>query len=140
MSFSNDDILVLAKAGFNAQQIAALNNVSLHAGAGVPSQTPSSENNNPAPAVSNNVVTPPVSNQTPVVNTQTAPTPVVNNQTAPVNQTPAQGATIDDVLGAISGLSDAFKLGNLQIMQQPTPPTAEDILAEIINPPTTPKN
>ena len=27
MSFTNDDILILAKAGFNANQIAALNNV-----------------------------------------------------------------------------------------------------------------
>ena len=129
MSFTNDDILVLAKAGFNAQQIAALNNVSLHAGAEVPSQTPASEINNPAPAVSNNVDTQVVNTPTQVVNT---PTPAVNNAPA----APAQGATIDDVLGAISGLTDAFKLGNLQSMQQPNPPTAEDILAEIINPPT----
>ena len=101
MAFNNEDILTLAKAGFTAQQIAALNVV----GASAPApETPAPE----------------------------APAP---EALAPAPEAPAQGATIDDVLGAISGLSDAFKLGNLQNAQQPKPVTAEEILAEIINPP-----
>ena len=106
MAFNNEDILTLAKAGFTAQQIAALNVV----GASAPApETPAPET--PAPE---------------------APAP---EALAPAPEAPAQGATIDDVLGAISGLSDAFKLGNLQNAQQPKPVTAEEILAEIINPP-----
>ena len=140
MAFSNEDILVLAKAGFNAQQIAALNSVaaspapspSLQVGADKPLSTP-----NPAQ-----------------VETQTVPAPTlsntVNNATASVNApTPAVGnmlpaappaATIDDVLQSISGLQQQIQLGNLQNAQQPNPVTAEDILAEIINPPTTKPN
>ena len=139
MSFTNEDILTLAKAGFNAQQIAALNMVG--------GQTP---NNPPTPTVSPAGVgspsapTPDPSN-TNVVN---APTTVVNTQTQPVNapvpapapapapvQTPAQ-PTIGDVLKSISGISEQLQLNNLQNMQQPKSATAEDILAEIINPPT----
>jgi len=125
MAFSNDDILVLAKAGFNAQQIAALNMVG--------GQTP---NTSPTPTVSTagvgspSLPTPDPSN-TNVVNEQTQP---VNTQTQPVN-TQTQ-PTIGDVLKQISGISEQLQLNNLQNMQQPKPATAEDILAEIINPPT----
>ena len=101
MAFSNEDILTLAKAGFNAQQIAALNIVGTA----------------PAPAPE-----------------QPAPAPAPEPQPAPAPETPA--ASIDDVLKAVAGISDAIKIGNLQNMQQPKPVTAEDILAEIINPPT----
>lgn len=136
MTFTNEDILTLAKAGFNAQQIAALNMVG--------GQTP---NNPPSPTVSlagvgsPSAPTPDPSN-TNVVNTQTqpvnapapAPTPAPAPAPAPV-QTPAQ-PTIGDVLKSISGISEQLQLNNLQNMQQPKPATAEDILAEIINPPT----
>ena len=86
--FSNNDILTLARAGFNARQIAALNTIG-----SVP----------------------------------TAPAP-----TAPA---PAQGATIDDVLNSITGLTQTFQNGFMLSAQQPKPATAEDILASIINPP-----
>ena len=103
MSFNNEDILVLAKAGFTADQIAALNAVG---------NTPAPEATAPAPE---------------------APAPAPE---APAPEAPKQGATIDDVLSAISGLTKTFQNGNLLMSQQPTPPSAEDILAEIINPPT----
>ena len=93
MAFNNEEILTLAKAGFTAQQIAALNMVGT----------------TPAPAVP----------AAPVA----APTP------AP------QGATADDILKAISGLSQQVTTGLIQTTPQPTPATAESILAEIINPP-----
>lgn len=80
MSFTNDDILVLARAGFTASQIGALNKVGA---------TPA-----PAPATVNN-----------------------NN----------------DVLNQILG---AIQTNAINATQQPATPTTDDILAEIINPPT----
>ena len=77
---TNEDILTLAKAGFTAQQIAALSMVG------------------------------------------TAPAPAPDPAPAP------QPATADDVLKAMQQMM-------LLQTQQPKQPTAEDILAEIINPP-----
>ena len=91
MAFNNEDILILAKAGFNAQQIAALNMV----GAA------------PAPAAPE---TPP------------APAP--------------QGATVDDVLQSVKDLTQTMQNGFILGTPQPKPVTAEDILANIINPPS----
>ena len=118
MAFSNDDILVLAKAGFNAQQIAALNMVGTE-----PTPDPKTQ---PTPTNEPNT------QQT--TEPQTQPTTEPKTQTQPT-QTP-QGASIDDVLKAVSSISDAIKIGNLQNLTQPKPVTSEDILAEIINPPT----
>ena len=85
MSFTNDDILILAKAGFNATQIAALNQIN-----SAPQQVP--------------------------------------------QQVP-QGASIDDVLKSVQDLTSSVQKGFLQGSQQPQPLTAEDLLAQIINPP-----
>ena len=140
MAFSNEDILVLAKAGFNAQQIAALNSVaaapapnpSLQVGAeqSLSTQNPTQveTQTTPAPTLSNmvNEATAPVN----------APTPAVNNMLPPAPAPAAPAATINDVLQSINGLSQQIQIGNLQNAQQPKPVTAEDILAEIINPPT----
>ena len=102
MAFNNEEILTLAKAGFTAQQIAALNMVGT-----APEPTPA-----PAP--------------------EPTPAPV---DTAPVAAPAPQGATADDILKAISGLSAQVTTGLIQTTPQPTPATAESILAEIINPP-----
>ena len=102
MSFSNEDILTLAKAGFNAQQIAALSAVgAAPAPAPAPAPTPA-----PAPAP--------------------APTP------APA---PAPAATVDDVLKSVKDLTQTMQNGFIMGTQQPKQPTAEEILANIINPP-----
>ena len=120
MAFNNDDILVLAKAGFTAQQIAALNVVGTAPAAPVAPETPA-----PAPA--------------PVAPAPEAPTP------APAPEAPAAPSTaaphsVDDVLAAISGLSASIQNANLLAAQMPTEQkTAETILASIINPPTKPK-
>ena len=97
MAFNNEDILVLAKAGFNAQQIAALNMV----GAA------------PAPA----------------------PAPTPEPTPAPAPAAP-QGATVDDVLKSVKDLTQTMQNGFIMGSQQPKPVTAEDILANIINPPS----
>ena len=107
--FNNEDILTLAKAGFTAQQIAALSQV----------QQPA------APEV----VTPPAPAAPKV---QTTPAPA-----APNVQTPPAQNTVDDVLSAITGLSQQMQQNNLLNMTQgqPVQKTAADVLAQIINPP-----
>lgn len=109
MAFNNEDILTLAKAGFNAQQIAALNAVGA---APAPAPTPT-----PAPA------------PTPAPDLTPAPDPT------PAPATP-QGATVDDVLKSVKDLTQTMQNGFIMGAQQPKPVTAEDILANIINPPS----
>ena len=100
MSFTNEDILTLAKAGFTADQIAALSTV----------QQPAAQ---------------------PQPDPETTPEP----EPEKTPDAPKQGATIDDVLGAIQSMTKTFQSGFLQGAEQPQPVTAESILAEIINPP-----
>ena len=85
MSFTQHDILVLARAGFTASQIGALNKVGT-----APATTPA---------------TPPAT---------------VNNNT-------------NDMLNQILG---AIQTNAINATQQPQAQTTDDILAEIINPPT----
>ena len=122
MAFNNDDILVLAKAGFTAEQIAALNSAttnSLQVGAASPQPTAA-----PTPAPAPEAPTP----------APEAPAP------APAAPSTAAPHSVDDVLAAISGLSASIQNANLLAAQMPTEQkTAETILASIINPPTKPK-
>ena len=114
MAFNNEEILILAKAGFNAQQIAALNMVGNAPAAPTPAPAPEPT---PAPAPE------PTPEPTP------APAP------APAPAAP-QGATVDDVLKSVKDLTQTFQNGFILGAQQPKPVTAEDILANIINPPS----
>ena len=107
MSFSNEDILTLAKAGFTAQQIAALNIVEK---APAPAPVPEPE---PAPA--------------PVPEPEPAPAPAPD---------PAPASTMDEILKSVQGLTQTFQNGFIMGAQQPKPVTAEEILANIINPPS----
>ena len=109
---NKEEILILAKAGFTAQQIAALNTVGVAAPAPVPAPAPE-----PTPA--------PAPEPTPAP----APTVPFNPVALP------QGATIDDVLASVQGLTQVVQSNALLNTPQPKPVTAEDILAEIINPP-----
>lgn len=104
--FNNDDILVLAKAGFSAQQIAALNMVGAQ-----PQPQPQPQ---------------------PIPETKPQPQPIPETKPEPV----PQGASIDDVLKSVEDLTKTFQNGFMMSAQQPQPVTAEDILAKIINPPT----
>ena len=124
MGFTTDQILTLAKAGFTAEQIAALNMSSFP------------QNPQPTPAP----IQP--TQQMPIVAQPIAPAPVQPVAPAPVQPTapapvqPTAPATVDDVLKAVTGLQSTFQQTMLQTAVQPQPKTAEDILAEIINPPT----
>ena len=121
MAFNNEDILVLAKAGFTAEQIAALNSAtanSLQVGAASPQPTQAA---------------PTLSKETPEAPT-IAPAPEAPAPAAPSTAAPH---SVDDVLAAISGLSASIQNANLLAAQMPTEQkTAETILASIINPPT----
>lgn len=92
MSFTNDDILVLARAGFTASQIGALNKVGT-----APAPAPRLVNPAPAGAMT---------------------TPATNNND-----------TLNQILNAI-------QTNAINATQQPATQTTDDILAEIINPPT----
>ena len=109
MAFNNEDILILAKAGFNAQQIAALNMVGA-----APAPAPAA----PAPAAPAPAAPAPAAPETP-------PAPAAT-----------QGATVDDVLKSVKDLTQTMQNGFIMGAQQPKPVTAEDILANIINPPS----
>ena len=109
MSFNNEDILILAKAGFTAQQIAALNIVEK---APAPAPVPEPE---PAPA--------------PAPEPEPAPAP------APAPD-PAPESTMDEILKSVQGLTQTFQNGFIMGALQPKPVTAEEILANIINPPS----
>ena len=111
MSFSNEDILTLAKAGFTAQQIAALNIVEK---APAPAPAPEPE---PAPAPA------------PQPEPAPAPAPAPAPDTAPTS-------TMDEILKSVQGLTQTFQNGFIMGAQQPKPVTAEEILANIINPPS----
>ena len=124
MGFTTDQILTLAKAGFTAEQIAALNMSSFPPN---PQPTPEAPQPTPAP------IQP--TQQMPIVAQPTAPAPIQPTAPAPVQPT-APAATVDDVLKAVTGLQSTFQQTMLQTAVQPQPKTAEDILAEIINPPT----
>ena len=121
MAFNNEDILTLAKAGFTAQQIAALNMVGTAA--------PTADSTEP---------TAPTGTETtaPVTTTQASvPTPAPAPQPTP-DPAPAQGTTMDEILKSVQGLTQTFQNGFIMGAQQPKPVTAEDILANIINPPS----
>ena len=110
--FSAENVLVLAKAGFTAQQIAGL---SMLAGQSAPVQQP--------------VVQQPV--QQPVVKQPVVKQPVVQQ---PVVQQPVVKQPVDPVLAELQKLTGLVQGSNIMNVNQPKVKTAEEILAEIINP------
>ena len=103
------DLVALANAGFNAQQIAAIN-VAMNAQPDTPAPQPAPQ---PVPA--------------PQPTPQPEPAPQPTPQPAP-----DQTAEILKQLGIISGQITA---ANIAGTQQPAQQTADDILAAIIAPP-----
>lgn len=107
------DLVALANAGFNAQQIAAIN------------AAMSAQQDTPAPQ--------PAPQPQPVPAPQPAPQPVPAPQPTPQPvPAPDQTAEILKQLGIISGQISA---ANIAGTQQPAQQTADDILAAIIAPP-----
>lgn len=124
---TTEDILTLAKAGFTADQIAALNNLSVSA-------TPPAPAPVAAPAAPVAPVSPaPVAPVDPVVPVApVAPAPV-----APAPAAPNAPADMQQILSAVNGLSKQMQTAALLTASQTAlPETTEQILASIINPPT----
>ena len=116
MAFNNEEILTLAKAGFTAQQIAALAQIG----------TPAQPDQAAAPV--------------PQTVEQPATVPAVPEVTAPepAPATPAPDTSkADEILAAITGIKAEVQNMFLQNASQSGaqgPQTSEQILAEIINP------
>ena len=113
--FNAEDILVLSKAGFTAQQIAGLSIL-----ANQPTPTPAP----PAPT--------PVANPITVQNPTPAPATPVVQQPSPA-QTPVV-QPVDPVLAELQKLTGLVQGSNIMNVNQPKVQTPEEILAEIINP------
>lgn len=118
--FTPEDILSLTKAGFNAQQIAGLSML-----ANKQTGAPTVVNTPPATAVPPSA-TPPVTTAPPV----TAAPPVTTE--TPVT---APGNAVDPILVELQKLTGLVQGSNIVESTQPKVQTAEEILAEIINPP-----
>lgn len=121
-----NDILTLAKAGFTAEQISAMNNVQEVPGSNSGAEAPA-----PDPSIS------PEPSNTP----QPGPASTSPVQGVGGEQAPKAGATMDDVLAGITALNKnmqaTMQQAMLQNSSQPNggqPVTAESILAQIINP------
>lgn len=106
-----EDIIALAGAGFSKQDIIKI------AGTGsIPTPTPA-----PAPA--------PIQTPTPASAPVSVPAQVPGNTQDVFNQ---RMGVLDNRLDEITRL---IQVGNLSNSQIPEPPTADDMLASIINPP-----
>lgn len=104
---TTQDILTLARAGFNAQQIAALSTL-----AGQPSPAPATA---PSPA--------------------TAPTPTPATAPTPTPATAPASDNVTAMLQKLGVLTDAIQANGLLNANQPKQQTTDDILAAIIAPP-----
>ena len=115
-----DDIVTLAKAGFNANQIAKILEI-----ANAPAQVPTPPAQAPVPPAQ-------VPTQVPV-----PPAPVPTQVPVPPAQVPTQVPTNapDYILQAIQKVDDRLNQLAIQNSQMPERQTTDDILAEIINPP-----
>ncbi|MBQ8426473.1 MAG: hypothetical protein IJX16_07475 [Clostridia bacterium] len=101
-----NDILTLARAGFTAEQIARMN---------TPTPTPAT-----APATA------------PTPTPATAPTPAP--ATAPTPATAPAPTPANDVAAQIAALTAAIQANGILNSNQPKQETAEDILANILDP------
>lgn len=114
-----DDILALARAGYSSAQINALYTAQV----AQPQQA--------APAIPQQAL-PPV--QVPAAEAAPSPVVVPAQVPAPVPAPVPAGATLDDVMRSIAGLTTAVQANALLGAQQPQQPTVNDVLAQIIAP------
>lgn len=133
MTLTKDDVLALAKAGFTAQHIAALDAVWAPKAAAAPTTAPApapatAQAPTPAPAHAQALAPAHAQAQAPV----TAPERILYGVPAQVAN-PAQ--TYADVLAEIRGMRQDMQTANLAMVQNGgQQETVEDILAGIINP------
>ena len=133
MTLTKDDVLALAKAGFTAQHIAALDAVWAPKAAQAPAPAPApAQAPAPAPAPAQALAPAPATALAPTHAQAPAPAQIPYGVPAQV-ATPAQ--TYADVLAEIRGMRQDMQTANLAMVQNGgQQETVEDILAGIINP------
>lgn len=114
MALSANDVLALARAGYNSQQIALLSRAAEQQAAPAEETAPA-----PAPAPA----PPPAPAPAPVPAPAPAPEPAAEQQ-------PSAG----DLMAELQKLTGAIQMQNQLNSQQPKVETVEDILATIIEP------
>lgn len=110
-----NDIIALSRAGFNSEQIAQM--------AQLEAQQPAAQAPDPTPA--------------PAAPTAPAAPAAPAAPTAPAAPAPDNQSSFEAIMAAIGGLKTQLQQQAIQTAQQPAQkqPTAEDMLATIINPP-----
>lgn len=108
-----EDVTALARAGFTAQQISAFMQLDKAPADPAPAPVPAAD---PAPA----------------------PAPAADPAPAPAPAPAEKPKTFDDIYAAIANMQRQIQAGNLLAAQQaqPAQPDADQIIANIINPPT----
>ena len=125
-----EDIILLVKAGYTRDQIAAM-----QAPAPAPTPTPA-----PIPAPAPVPAPAPTPTPAPVPTPAPTPTPTPAPAPAPAPTPTTQGIeSLSQMLAAeFAKLNEAIVKANLQQAQQPPRESVDDILASIINPPQKP--
>lgn len=132
-----DDVIALAKAGFTVEQISQM------AGAASQATEPAepAEPAKPAETVADPQIKA-LNDRIDTIMATIADLGKVKTQDPKddiketKDQEPGSQPTIDDVLKSINGLEQKVQSGLMQAIEQPTPVTADTVLAKIINPPT----
>lgn len=113
------DILALARAGFNATQIAALAKIT-PAAPPVQAAPPAAPAQNPA---------------TQLPGAQVPPAALFNQTPAQLPGAPAAQTATDPIMAQMQALTAAIQANGILNSAQPKQETADDVLASIINPP-----
>ena len=112
MAFTANDVLALARAGYNSQQIALLSRAA--------GEQPKEE---PAPQPT----------QQPTQQPAPQPAPQPAQQLAPQPEQKTE-AGLHDIMQQLQQLTGAIQMNNQINSQQPQPETVDDILANVIEP------
>lgn len=114
MAFTANDVLALARAGYNSQQIALLSRAA---------------SDQPAPAAEPAPAPAPAAEPTPAPAPAPAPAPHPAQQPAEKTET-----GLNDIMQQLQQLTGAIQMNNQINSQQPQPETVDDILAAVIEP------
>lgn len=131
MSLSAQDIVALARAGFNAEQIGAINAEST---VSTPESTVSTEST-PSPEPTAKVEETTVS--TPPVEVKEAPAAPAPEPAKPAAAAQDQAPTMQDLMAKLAAMENRMQGAAIQLDQQPGqqgPLTGQDVLARILDP------
>ena len=131
MSLSAQDIVALARAGFNAEQIGAINAEST---VSTPESTVSTEST-PSPEPTAKVEETTVS--TPQAEVKEEPAAPAPEPAKPASAAQDQAPTMQDLMAKLAAMENRMQGAAIQLDQQPGqqgPLTGQDVLARILDP------